>query len=244
MDAGTGWHRAAHARQTCCCVPCAVMALTRGRWPTLKCAARYGSITAGRACSPCSMVRATGVAAALCASAAVVLATRCGARGHLACAAGQPVADRCVSPDAPRSRRGGPARKRLRPSLYCPHAGHFTRHGAHAPQARLSQDQHAQPVRCRAADARVIGAPVGSCAPVSGGGHLWRRHGRRAVLEEGLQLRPQLGRIGVLVHGNGVLHGRLQQFGIAVGADGDRAVGLAGEGAAIDVAAAHGGAPE
>ena len=81
---------------------------------------------------------------------------------YRACAAGQPLADRRIPPDTPRSRCGRSARKRLRPGMHCPHAGHFTRYGAHASQARLSQDQHPQPVRCRAADARVIGASLGA----------------------------------------------------------------------------------
>jgi hypothetical protein len=53
-------------------------------------------------------------------------------------------------------------------------------------------------------------------------GHLRPLGRRRAVLEQPLELLAEFRRIGVLVHGNGVLHGGFQQFGIVVGADGDR----------------------
>ncbi len=73
------------------------------------------------------------------------------------------------------------------------------------------------------------GNVIAAAAWRSRGGHLRPFDGRRAVLEERLELCAQLGRVGVLMDGDGMLHGGFQQFGIRVGAQGDRAIGVAGK---------------
>src|ERR1700726_4847437 len=63
----------------------------------------------------------------------------------------------------------------------------------------------------------------------------WRRLDRRGtVLHCALNHLPQVGRVLMLVYGYSMLDRSLQQFGLAVGAQRDRAVHFTREGTAVD----------